>query len=135
MMEDEFYAVIKLITGEEVFSSVTPSEENGRLLLILSNPVTIETVVIKHMGMQGYKIDPWIKFADDDTFLLDMDKVVTISEVNDEDLLEMYGQFVSQQNSKKTSSSINNELGFVSTVAEARKKFEKLYRATDKPNL
>jgi hypothetical protein len=135
MMEDEFYAVIKLITGEEVFSSVTPSEENGRLLLILSNPVTIETVVIKHIGMQGYKIDPWIKFADDDTFLLDMDKVVTISEVNDEDLLEMYGQFVSQQNSKKTSSSINNELGFVSTVAEARKKFEKLYRATDKPNL
>lgn len=134
-MEDEFYAVIKLITGEEVFSSVTPSEENGRLLLILSNPVVIETVIIKHMGMQGYKIDPWIKFADDDTFLLDMDKVVTISEVNDEDLLEMYGQFVSQQNNKKNSSSIHNELGFVSTVAEARKKFEKLYRATDKPNL
>jgi hypothetical protein len=134
-MEEEFYAVIKLITGEEVFSSVTPSEENGRLLLILSNPVTIETVIIKHIGMQGYKIDPWIRFADDDTFLLDMDKVVTISEVNDEDLLEMYGQFVSQQNNKRNVSSINNELGFISTVAEARKKFEKLYKATDKPNL
>jgi hypothetical protein len=134
-MEDEFYAVIKLITGEEIFSSVTPSDENGRLLLILSNPVTIETVIIKHMGMQGYKIDPWLKFADDDTFLLDMDKVVTISEVNDEDLLEMYGTFVSQQNNKKNISSANNELGFVSTVAEARKKLEKLYKATDKPNL
>jgi hypothetical protein len=134
-MEEEFYAVIKLISGEEIFSLVTPSEENGRMLLILNNPVTIETVIIKHMGMQGYKIDPWIKFADDDTFLLDMDKIVTISEVNDEDLLEMYGKFISQQNIKKNHSQLSTEMGYLSTVAEARIKLEKLYRATDKPNL
>jgi hypothetical protein len=135
MMEEEFYAVIKLISGEEIFSLVTPSEENGRMLLILSNPVTIETVVIKHMGMQGYKIDPWIRFADDDTFLLDMDKIVTISEVNDEDLLEMYGKFISQQNIRRNHSQLSAEMGYLSTVAEARIKFEKLYKATDKPNL
>jgi len=134
-MEEEFYAVIKLISGEEIFSSVTPSDENGRILLILSNPVTIETVIIKHMGMQGYKIDPWIKFADDDTFLLDMDKIVTMSEVNDEDLLEMYGKFISQQNMKKNHSQLGAEMGYLSTVAEARIKFEKLYKATDKTNL
>lgn len=134
-MEEEFYAVIKLISGEEIFSLVTPSEENGRMLLILNNPVTIETVIIKHMGMQGYKIDPWIKFADDDTFLLNMDKIVTISEVNDEDLLEMYGKFISQQNIKKNHSQLSTEMGYLSTVAEARIKLEKLYRATDKPNL
>jgi len=134
-MEEEFYAVIKLISGEEIFSLVTPSEENGRMLLILNNPVTIETVIIKHMGMQGYKIDPWIKFADDDTFLLDMNKIVTISEVNDEDLLEMYGKFISQQNIKKNHSQLSTEMGYLSTVAEARIKLEKLYRATDKPNL
>ena len=85
--------------------------------------------------MQGYKIDPWIKFADDDTFLLDMDKIVTISEVNDEDLLEMYGKFISQQNIKKNHSQLSTEMGYLSTVAEARIKLEKLYRATDKPNL
>jgi hypothetical protein len=135
MMEEEFYAVIKLISGEEIFSLVTPSEENGRMLLILNNPVTIETVVIKHMGMQGYKIDPWIKFADDDTFLLDMDKIVTISEVNDEDLLEMYGKFISQQNIRRNHSQLSAEMGYLSTVAEARIKFEKLYKATDKTNL
>jgi len=134
-MEEEFYAVIKLISGEEIFSLVMPSEENGRMLLILNNPVTIETVIIKHMGMQGYKIDPWIKFADDDTFLLDMDKIVTMSEVNDEDLLEMYGKFISQQNIKKNHSQLSTEMGYLSTVAEARIKLEKLYRATDKPNL
>jgi hypothetical protein len=135
MMEEEFYAVIKLISGEEIFSLVMPSEENGRLLLVLHNPVTIETVNIKNMGMQGYKIDPWIKFADDDTFLLDMDKVVTISEVNDEDTLQMYGKFIKQKNNQRNKSNLSSEMGYLSTVAEARIKFEKLYRTIDKPNL
>jgi hypothetical protein len=134
-MEEEFYAVIKLISGEEIFSLVMPSEEDGRMLLVLHNPVTIETVNIRNMGMQGYKIDPWIKFADDDTFLLDMDKIVTISEVNDEDTLQMYGKFIKQKNNQRKKSNLSSEMGYLSTVAEARIKFEKLYRIIDKPNL
>jgi hypothetical protein len=134
-MEEEFYAVIKLISGEEIFSLVMPSEENGRMLLVLHNPVTIETVSIRNMGVQGYKIDPWIKFADDDTFLLDMDKIVTISEVNDEDALQMYNKFIKQKNNQRNKSNLGSEMGYLSTVAEARIKFEKLYRTIDKPNL
>jgi hypothetical protein len=134
-MEEEFYAVIKLISGEEIFSLVMPSEEDGRMLLVLHNPVTIETVNIRNMGMQGYKIDPWIKFADDDTFLLDMDKIVTISEVNDEDTLQMYGKFIKQKNNQRNKSNISSEMGYLSTVAEARIKFERLYKTIDKPNL
>jgi hypothetical protein len=134
-MEEEFYAVIKLISGEEIFSLVMPSEENGRMLLVLHNPVTIETVNLKNMGVQGYKIDPWIKFADDDTFLLDMDKIVTISEVNDEDTLQMYGKFIKQKNNQRNKSNISSEMGYLSTVAEARIKFERLYKTIDKPNL
>jgi hypothetical protein len=134
-MEEEFYAVIKLISGEEIFSLVMPSEENGRMLLVLHNPVTIETVNIRNMGVQGYKIDPWIKFADDDTFLLDMDKIVTISEVNDEDTLQMYGKFIKQKNNQRNKSNIGSEMGYLSTVAEARIKFERLYKTIDKPNL
>jgi hypothetical protein len=134
-MEEEFYAVIKLISGEEIFSLVMPSQEEGRLLLVLHNPVTIETVNIKNMGMQGYKIDPWIKFADDDTFLLDMDKIVTISEVNDKDTIHLYGKFIKQKNNQRTKSNLSSEMGYLSTVAEARIKFERLYRSIDKPNL
>jgi hypothetical protein len=134
-MEEEFYAVIKLISGEEIFSLVMPSEENGRMLLVLHNPVTIETVSIRNMGVQGYKIDPWIKFADDDTFLLDMDKIVTISEVNDEDTLQMYNKFIKQKNNQGNKLNPGSEMGYLSTVAEARIKFEKLYKTIDKPNL
>jgi len=131
MMEEDFYAVIKLISGEEIFSIVCPSEEEGRTMLILNNPVTIEVIMMKQIGMQGYKIDPWLKFADDDTFLLDMDKVLTISEVRDGETIEMYHKFLRQQENKDSKNPLTAEMGYLSSVSEARKRFEKLYRSQD----
>jgi hypothetical protein len=131
MMEEDFYAVIKLISGEEIFSIVCPSEEEGRMMLILNNPVVIEVVVMKQIGMQGYKIDPWLKFADDDTFLLDLDKVLTISEVRDGETIEMYHKFLRQQETKNSKNPLTPEMGYLSSVSEARKRFEKLYKSQD----
>jgi hypothetical protein len=131
MMEEDFYAVIKLISGEEIFSIVCPSEEDGRTMLILHNPVTIEIIVMKQIGMQGYKIDPWLKFADDDTFLLDMEKVLTISEVRDTEIIEMYHKFLIQKEDKNIKNPLTPEMGYLSSVHEARKKLEKLYRNQD----
>ena len=130
-MEEDFYAVIKLISGEEIFSIVCPSEEDDQTMLILNNPVTIEVIVMKQIGMQGYKIDPWLKFADDDTFLLNMDKVLTISEVRDEEMIEMYHKFLRQQDNKNSKNPLSAEMGYLSSVSEARKKLEKLYRSQD----
>ena len=127
-MEEDFYAVIKLISGEEIFSIVCPSEEDERTMLILNNPVTIEVIVMKQIGMQGYKIDPWLKFADDDTFLLSMDKVLTISEVRDSETIEMYHKFLRQQENKNSKNPLSAEMGYLSSVSEARKRFEKLYK-------
>jgi hypothetical protein len=131
MMEEDFYATIKLISGEEIFSIVCPSEEEGRTMLILNNPVTIEVIVMKQIGMQGYKIDPWLKFADDDTFLLDMNKVLTISEVRDEETIEMYQKFLKQKDNENSKNSLTPEMGYLSSVSEARKIFEKLYKSQD----
>ena len=131
MMEEDFYAVIKLVSGEEIFSIVCPSEEDEKTMLILNNPVTIEVIMMKQIGMQGYKIDPWLKFADDDTFLMDMDKVLTISEVRDEETIEMYHKFLRQRQNKDSKNSLTPEMGYLSSVSEARKRLEKLYRGQD----
>jgi len=133
MMEEDFYAVIKLISGEEIFSIVCPSEEDEKTMLILQNPVTIEVIVMKQIGMQGFKIDPWLKFADDDTFLLDMDKVLTISEVRDEETIGMYHKFLTQQQNKNSKTPLSSDMGYLSSVSEARKRFEKLYKGQSEP--
>ena len=52
-MEEEFYGTIKLISGEEIFAEILPTEENGRTLLLLSDPVQIQTVSLNVNGMEG----------------------------------------------------------------------------------
>ena len=44
MIEDEFYATLKLNSGEEIYAKVAASEEEGRTMLILHSPITIVEV-------------------------------------------------------------------------------------------
>ena len=55
-MKEEFYAAIKLVSGEEIFAQVTPSEEEDRTLLILDTPVIFETIQLKHMAVNAIKV-------------------------------------------------------------------------------
>ena len=130
-MEEDFYAVIKLISGEEIFAIVSPEEQEDRTMLVLHNPVTIEVITIASRGVQGYKIDPWLKFADDDCFLLNMDRVMTISEVNNQESIQMYHKFIRQKDKKSPTEGAQDTtevVGYVSKVSEARIMFEKLYK-------
>ena len=55
MMEDEFYATLKLKTGEEIFCKVCASEEEERTLLLVSHPITVQEIKNK-VGIIGYKV-------------------------------------------------------------------------------
>jgi hypothetical protein len=89
-MYEEFYASIKLVSGEEVFSKVCPCEEDDRTILILDNPVTMETITIRQFGMTALKVIPWMKLTDDTMFIIDMNKVITITEVDDNIKIKKY---------------------------------------------
>lgn len=128
-MEEEFYAVIKLISGEEIFSKVCPCEEDERTLLILDNPVTIETVSLRQFGVTGVKVNPWIKFTDDSMFIINMDKVLTISEVTDEDILKMYNKYIKNKHKDSKSNKPTSNMGYLSSIADARIYLEKLYKS------
>jgi len=128
-MEEEFYAVIKLISGEEIFAKVCPCEEKERTILILDNPVTIETVNLKQFGVTGLKVNPWIKFTDDSMFIIDMNRVITMSEVNDEDLLHMYHKYVRSKNKNGPKGRPSANMGYLSSIADARISLEKLYKS------
>ena len=42
MMGEEFHAVLKLITGEEIFALVSVDENDGDSIIMLSNPVIMK---------------------------------------------------------------------------------------------
>ena len=64
-IEDDFYATIKLKSGEEVFARVAASEEEDRTMLILHTPVMFSEIKNKG-GLVGYKVEPWLKTTRED---------------------------------------------------------------------
>ena len=129
-MEEDFYASVKLITGEEIFSKVSVCEENDRTLLVLSNPVTLEEVKLKKWGTVGYKVEPWLKTSSDDMFIIDMDRVLTISESDNLEVINVYLQYIRDSSFDPSSSreSLNREMGYISSVVDAKEVLEKLYK-------
>ena len=128
-MEEDFYAIIKLISGEEILSKVCPCDEDDRIVLILDNPITMESVTIRQLGISTIKVSPWIKFADDSMFVMDMEKVITMTEITDEDLIKMHQKFVRERNKKSNKSELTSKMGYLSSIADARISLEKLYKS------
>jgi hypothetical protein len=124
-MEQEFYAAIKLVSGEEIFAIVCPTDEEGRTLLILENPVIIDPMVSRNAGIVGYKVKPWMKIPEDDIYIIDMDKIITMTEIDDEQIIGIYKKYMND------SSQVNLEksMGFISKVNDARKVLEKIYNS------
>jgi hypothetical protein len=127
-MEDDFYASIKLISGEEIFARVMPCEENGSINLLITNPITL-TEVKSRNGMTGYKVEPWIKTTKEDMFILNMEKVITISETNDIEIIKIHQSFVkSFNNIKNNKINVTRKMGYISNINDAKVLLEKIYK-------
>ena len=128
MIEDDFYATIKFKSGEEVYAKVAASEEENRTMLLISNPITIVEVKTR-TGLAGYKVEPWLKTTKEDLFIINLDDVLTISESSDLEMISIYQQFVRDSDKAKTGQpKITREMGFISTVNDAKDILEKLYK-------
>ena len=128
MIEDEFYATIKLITGEEIFARVAASEEEDRTMLILSNPVTIERIKNKNNGVQGFRVEPWLRTSKEDLFIVNIEDVLTMIESHDLETIHMHETFSKQQEQLyHPQKKLSRKMGYISTINEAKKSLENLY--------
>lgn len=125
MIEDDFYATIKFKNGEEIFTKVAASEEEGRTLLILSNPITIEEVKVRGK-LGGYKFESWLKTTTEDMFIINLEDVLTMSESSDIEMILSYQDFIRKMN-KTNNSKISREMGYISTVSDAKETLEKIF--------
>lgn len=124
-MEDEFYAAIKLISGEEIFSMVCVSEEEEQTYLLLDNPVIIEPILSKTHRIVGYKVTPWMMLPDDELYVLTLDKIITMTEITSSNMIRVYNKYRNNGNEQ----TIDKEMGYISKVSEARKLLEKIYNS------
>ena len=130
-MEDEFYASVKLVSGEEIFGEVMPSEENGRTVLIISDPVEIETVSMKG-SHEGLRMMPWLRsMPTEGIIIIPMDRVITVVEAQeDSEVVAYYQRFIMTNLAGGSSEKIKDtkKMGYVISVEKARETLEKIYK-------
>ena len=126
--KQDFLAVIKLVSGEEIISTITPCEEDDRTLLLLDNPVMFESVVIRNGGMGAIKVIPWVQAATDTILIHDMDKVFSMSEVFDKEVIRIYNRYMTDKDRDSNESVVTKDMGYLSSVTDARIFLEKLYK-------
>jgi len=91
-MGDEFYAIIKLVSGEEILSLVCPDENDGDAVLILQNPITMKMLETPH-GIH-VKVKSWMELASDNFFIIRPDKILTMTETHDKRMIEIYTNYL-----------------------------------------
>jgi hypothetical protein len=128
-MGEEFYSVIKLVTGEEIFSLVCVDENDGDPIIILHNPVIMK-IVSNHIG-QYVKVKPWLEIPDDDMFVIKYDKIVTMTEVKEGSMINFYKRYLDNEDvdiELDGKVNISDKMGYISTVEDARKNLEKIFK-------
>ena len=127
-MEDDFYASIKLKTGEEIFARVLPCDEENKITLIVTNPIMI-TSVRGRGDSSGYKIEPWMKTTTEDMFVIKMDDIITMSETSDIEMIMIHQSFVQRiDDMKNQRPNISRKMGYLANVNDAKELLEKIFK-------
>lgn len=130
-MEEDFYASVKLVSGEEIFGEVMPSEENGRTVLIISDPVEIETVSMNGTH-EGLRMMPWLRsMPNENIVIIPMDRVITVVEAQeDSEVVRYYQKFIfnNLQQGPAEKIKVTKKMGYVISVEKARETLEKIYK-------
>ena len=131
-MGEEFHAVIKLVTGEEIFALVCVDENDGDPIILMMNPVIMK-VMRNHVG-QYVKVRPWMEMATDSMYVVKYDKIVTMTEVKEEKMITFYEKYLNEDDTdyeEEGRTKITDKMGYVSSVDDARQMLENLYKLKD----
>ena len=154
-MQEEFYSIIKLITGEELMALVSIDENDGDPLVILQNPITMKLISTQY-GIQ-IKVKSWLELTNDDLFVIRPERIITMTETKNKKLIKIYKDYnenynffiddIDNINSKFDDSDINTNtdtstgnkvnlsknMGYLDSVESARKKLEEIFNKSIDP--
>ena len=128
MPEEDFLGALKMISGEEVLSRVTSiNDENGHYL-VRESPILVEEVTVA--DRVGAKVSPWMKFSKERSFIVPMDRVITVVEV-DAEVEAFYEMSIQKIDPEKEKTPPRNQ-GRVGSVEESRAILESIFKRNNK---
>ena len=128
-MKEEFHGVVKLITGEEIFALISIEETDHEPIIMLQSPVIMK--MLSNGTGQFVKIRPWLELPDEDLYLIKPDKIITMSEVKDKQVIHFYERYLNDEEVEIVFDgqvNLSDQIGYISTVEKSRKLLEELYK-------
>ena len=134
----EFYSILKMVSGEEIFSLVMVDDNDSNPVVVLQNPIIIKIINNHHGSI--VKVKPWITSSDDDIFIVRLDKIITMTEVKDAKLIGIYNSYLNDDDIELNPRNMHtpfssdghvkpsSEMGYITSVKEARIILEKIYK-------
>ena len=135
-MDDTYYALIKLTTGEEIISEIFTDDSEEDPIIALGAPVTVE--ITPRSNHNVLKFEPWVKVTFEETLFIRLSNVITMTELPETNYyIQCYKEYVragfQDINAPQTETGpkgvkLNRTMGSLGTVDNARKILEKCLR-------
>lgn len=129
-MGEEFYCILKLVSGEEIISLITIDETGDEAIIIAQSPLIMK-IQYGAEGSSYIKVKSWMDLSDEDIFLIKPDKVITMTETKDQKLIDIYHDFIKDDDQDIFSTTgkiaVTSEMGLLGKVDNARIKLETIF--------
>ena len=126
---DEFIATVKLVSGEEILTKVIVDYTDTVEQVILDNPVICQEVRSHGANVPlGYKFEPWMKMSEEEVYIVDLNKIITLSEIKDDLVIKTYNNII-EGGFKRSHPDLDRDMGYINSVDRARQIIEKLYKS------
>ena len=134
-MEEDFIATIKLTTGEELISKVSYMPDDDSLVLDSPMEVTKIDTTNKNLRVGGFALTEWITSTFDHTFVLPRKHIITMTEVEDDNIKNFYNITVQKQHIEltqfkeaSTPQQFTRDMGRLGSVNKTKETLENLYK-------
>jgi hypothetical protein len=138
-MEEEFYASIKLTSGEEIVAKVSYDPDDD--VIVVLDPRVVEKVEAKKKNMlvEGIVFDDWMNATYENMFIIPRSQIITMTEL-DERIEKCYSDHLKNKmlykksrytaesktfNSKRQNP--RNHEGYLGSIKEAKSFLEEIY--------
>ena len=133
--DQEFYGTVKLVSGEEIMGTIIATEEEGDTVLFVSEPATPTMTPIEKEGgvAMAVGLNKWMMWSDEDFYIIQEPDVVTVAPMSMEAIM-MYKLWLRKENGgdDEFETPMNENMGLVGKVSDARKKLEEQWRKNSK---
>lgn len=137
--DEEFYGVFKLVSGETVLGKALITEDNEESLVFIQSPVTLEFFTRElddGKVARGMGFSHWMQMCDEEFYIIREKDIVSLATMSKETIF-MYESYINDEEMPdrldKKRLSLDEDMGLVGRIDEARKLFERIYKNPSQP--